>query len=284
MKKFVFICAIFLAGLLGYQQFRVSRAVRPPADVGLRLISLSPALTEILFELGSGDRLVGVTTYCVYPPEAQKKEKIGDFVNPNFEKILGLKPDLVFAERWSSSKIVSRLREAHLQVLEINSPRSLADIYQSILETGKAIQKETAARQIVTNMQERVEVIKSKAAQMKWHPDIYIEIDPPSWTVGRASYTSEAVELCGGRNIFNDVDRPSLQVSRETIIERNPDVILSFETPPSEYRGRAGWDRMKAVQRGRVIDNVGRNLLSHGNHRLVLGMEQLQARLLEMQE
>jgi len=129
-------------------------------------------------------------------------------------------------------------------------------------------------------MRQRIEVIKAKAAQMKWHPTIYIEIDLPSWTVGRRSYTNEAVELCGARNIFGDVDKPALQVSREAIIERNPDIILSFDSPPSEYRGRPGWERITAIRQNRVIDDVGRDLLSHGNHRLVLGMEQLQARLL----
>jgi iron complex transport system substrate-binding protein len=284
MKKFVIACSFLLVGLLAYQQFRWQRTAPAPAPAGQRLISLSPTLTEILFELGSGNQLVGVTTYCVYPPEALAKEKIGDFVNPNFEKILELKPDLILAERWSSSKIVPRLRESGLRIVEISSPRSIADIYQVIAQAGQALQKEAKANQIVDDMQRRIEVVKTKASQMRWHPRIYIEIDLPSWTVGRTSYTSEAIELCGAYNIFGEVERPALQVSRETIIERNPDVILSFDSPPSEYQRRPGWEKIKAIQLGRVIDDVGRNLLSHGNHRLVVGMEQLQAKLLEMEQ
>jgi iron complex transport system substrate-binding protein len=284
MKRFVLSGACLLIGLLGYQQFRHNREIRSLQPDSGRLISLSPTLTEILFELGSGDCLVGVTTYCVYPPEAQQREKIGDFVNPNFEKILGLKPDLVFAEQWSSSKIVPRLRASEIRVVEIPSPRSIADIYQVILETGRAVQQQAKAREIVDDMRRRVGHIELTAAKMEWHPDIYVEIDLPSWTVGRTSYTSEAIELCGGRNIFDDVEKPAMQVSREVVIERNPDVILSFDSPLAEYQARPGWEGIKAVQQGRVIDDVGRDLLSHGSHRLVVGMERLQERLLQMQK
>jgi iron complex transport system substrate-binding protein len=283
MKKFVIACSFLLLSLLAYQQFRLSQKGPIPASAGRRLISLSPTLTETLFELGSGDQLVGVTTYCDYPPDAQKKERIGDFVNPNLERIIELRPDLIFAERWSSSKIVSLLREAGLEVVELNSPRSIAEIYEMILQTGRSLNKEASARNVVDDMKGKIETIRAKAAKMAWHPAVYVEIDLPSWTVGRTSYTSEAIELCGARNIFGDIEKPALQVSRETVIERNPDVILSFGSPLSEYRERPGWGRIKAIQQGRVIHDVGRNLLSHGNHRLVVGMEQLQTRLLEMQ-
>jgi iron complex transport system substrate-binding protein len=283
VKKFIIACAVLLVGLLAYQQFRLSRTRRLAAPESQRIISLSPTMTEVLFELGVGDQIAGVTTYCVYPPEAQKKEKIGDFINPSFEKMLALKPDVIFAERWTSSKIVPRLRESGMRVVEINSPRSIAEIYQVILQVGQALQRESQAHQLVSDMQRRISVVKAKVPQMKWHPKIYIEIDPPSWTVGRTSYTNEAVELCGARNIFSDVEKPALQVSRETVIERNPDIILSFDSPPSEYQRRPGWERIKAIRQNRVIEDIGRNLLSHGNHRLVLGMEQLQARLLQMQ-
>src|SRR5262245_27825325 len=123
MRKFIVGCLLLLIVLLGYQQYRLSRTVEPPNKTGRRFISLSPTLTEILFELGAGAEVVAVTTYCVYPEEAKGKEKIGDFVNPNFEKIVGLKPDVVFAETWSTSKIASRLRASGLNVKEVKSSR-----------------------------------------------------------------------------------------------------------------------------------------------------------------
>jgi ABC-type Fe3+-hydroxamate transport system substrate-binding protein len=80
------------------------------------------------------------------------------------------------------------------------------------------------------------------------------------------------------------VDKPALQASKETIIERNPEVILTFDSNPEEFRLRPGWQKISAIQKGWVIADVGRNMLSHGNHRLVDGMEQLQSRLLELQQ
>lgn len=282
MRKFIVACLLLLLVLLGYQQYRLSRTSTAPNKASRRYISLSPTLTEILFELGAGRDLVAVTTYCIYPEEAKAKEKIGDFVNPNFEKIVGINPDVVFAETWSSSKIVSRLRSSGLKVTEIKSPRSVEEIYQAILQVGDGLGREDRASATVEAMKRRIQSIRTRAAGMKSHPSIYIEIDLPSWTVGRASYTSEAVEICGARNIFNDVDKPALQASKETIIERNPEVILTFDSNPDEIRLRPGWRKISAIQKGWVIGDVGRNMLSHGNHRLVDGMEQLQSRLLEL--
>ena len=282
MKKFVLACLSLLLVLLAYQQIRRNRMAPVPPNANLRIISLSPTLTEILFELGVGESMVGVTTYCVYPPEAQQKEKIGDFVNPNIEKMLSLQPDLIFAERWSSSKIVARLQEAGLNVVEVRSPHSIEEIYQVIHQVGQAVKKDDRARVIEADMRKRIDLIRAQAERMTYRPKIYIEIDLPSWTVGRNSYTSEAVTLCGARNIFEDVEKPALQVSNEVIIERNPDIILSFDAPATEYLQRPGWARVKAIQQRKIIDDVGRNLLSHGNHRLIAGMEQLQTRLLQM--
>jgi cobalamin transport system substrate-binding protein len=283
MRKFIVGCLLLLLGLLGYQQYRLSRTHKEANQGSQRFISLSPTLTEILFELGAGKDVVAVTTYCVYPEEAKAKEKIGDFVNPNFEKIVGLKPDVVFAETWSSSKIVSRIRGSGLKVTEVKSPHSVEEIYQAILQVGEGLGKESHAKATIEGMKRRIQVIRSRADQMKSHPSIYIEIDLPSWTVGRASYTSEAVEMCGAKNIFADVDKPALQASKETIIERNPDVILAFDSNPEEFRRRPGWQKISAIRKGWVIGDVGHNMLSHGNHRLVDGMEQLQTRLLELQ-
>jgi iron complex transport system substrate-binding protein len=270
MRKFIVGCLLLLLVLLGYQQYRLSRTHKEPNQASQRFISLSPTLTEILFELGAGKDLVAVTTYCVYPEEAKAKEKIGDFVNPNFEKIVGL-------------KIVARLRDSGLKVAEVKSPRSLEEIYEAMLQVGQGLGKESRANETVEGMKRRIQAIRARADQMKSHPSIYIEIDLPSWTVGRASYTSEAIEICGARNIFNDVDKPALQASKETIIERNPEVILTFDSNPEEFRLRPGWQKISAIQKGWVIADVGRNMLSHGNHRLVDGMEQLQSRLLELQ-
>src|SRR2546428_2979584 len=174
MRKFALGCLSLLLVLLAYQQIRRNRMAPVPPNANLRVISLSPTLTEILFELGVGESVVGVTTYCVYPPEAQKKEKIGDFINPNVEKMLVLKPDLIFAERWSSSKIVARLQQARLNVIEVISPRSIEEIYQVIHQVGQAVQKEERARAIEADMRKRIDLIRAQAETLGYRPKIYI--------------------------------------------------------------------------------------------------------------
>lgn len=281
MKKLIGAIAVILLAFLTIQYVR-SPTNGPTRQNHRRIVSLAPSLTEIVFELGAGEQLVGVTNYCTYPPEAQKKDRIGDFVTPNIEKIVSLKPDVVLAEQWTSTKIVSRLRGAGLRVLETLSPKSLAEIYQVIREVGTAVGKHDRVQALITEMQERVRAIEERGKRFPRRPTIYIEIDLPSWTVGRNSFINEAVYLCGARNVFEDVERPALQVSKEIVIERDPQMILSFEASAVEIGRRPGWNQVDAVRNGKIIHGFDQNLLAHGNHRLVDGMEDLQARLSEL--
>jgi iron complex transport system substrate-binding protein len=265
--------------LLIYQQVFLKRPVPQLPGTGVRIVSLSPTLTETLFELGEGEQIVGVTNYCTYPAAAQVKAKVGDLVNPDLEKILQLRPSVVFAERWSSTKIVNRLRSLNLNVVEVPSPSSIDEIYQLIETVGEGVGKIHRAQEIVANMRKRIEAVIQRAENFPWRPSIYIEIDLPTWTVGRTSYTHDAVTLCGVRNIFGDVNKPALLVSQEEIIHRNPDVILSFEATADQIRARPGWGAINAVRDGKIIDHFNRDLFSRGNFRLVQGMEEFQDRL-----
>ncbi|MFB3905468.1 MAG: ABC transporter substrate-binding protein [Acidobacteriota bacterium] len=260
-----------------------SRPAAPARESGRRIVSLAPNLTETLFALGAGDEVVGVTSYCNYPAEAQTREKVGDFINPSLEKIVSLRPDLILLEKWSSSRISRRLSQLDLRVVETISPASIQEVYQLIGQVGEAMGRQREARDLLARMQKRIEAARQKSSRFRYHPSVYVEIDPPSWTVGRRSYTSEAVAVAGGRNLFDDVDRPSLLVSKETVLEKNPDVILSFAAKAEDIKARPGWAEIKAVKQGRIIDDFNRDLLSRGTFRLVEGIEQLQERLEKMQ-
>ena len=279
MKKFVFASFLLLMGLLTYQQLVRKGTKSLLSGSGERIISLSPTLTELLFKLGEGERIVGVTKYCTYPPAAQSKEKVGDLVNPDLEKISQLRPDIVFAERWSSTRIVNRLKEFGIHVIEVPSPRSIDEISQLIQIVGKDVGNTAGAQQIVDDMQERIKGVARRAEHLRTRPSIYIEIDLPTWTVGRVSYIHEAITLCGARNIFGDVNKPALLAAQEAIIQRNPVVILSFEATADQIRQRPGWGAISAVRQGKIIDHFDRDLLSRGNQRLVEGMEKFQTRL-----
>jgi len=282
MKKFLAAILAILFYIFGTQYLRENPNSETEIQQSFRVVSLAPSFTETVFELGGGTQLVGVTTYCDFPLKAQEKEKIGGFVHPNIEKIVNLKPHLVLAESSTSSRTVPKLRHLGINVLETPSPESFVEIFENIRKVGEAIEKSDPANILIQKMKIQLENIKEKSSHMVRNPSIYIEIDLPSWTIGHKSFINEALVICGGRNIFADIEMPALQVSKETIIQRNPEIILSFEATAEEIRKRPGWSQIHAVQRGKIIDDIDRNLLSHGNHRLLEGMEKLQERLLKI--
>ena len=132
MKKFIALILILLVGLVTLQFIRKNSNSKTKSTKSPRIVSLAPSFTEIVFELEAGSQIVGVTTYCTYPPEAKSKKMIGDFVQPNFEMIASLTPDLVLAEHWTSSKTVPSLRRLGMTVLETPNPKSFEDIYTNI--------------------------------------------------------------------------------------------------------------------------------------------------------
>ena len=282
MKKFVGAVLLILLILFALQASRRAPSSQSVPQEDVRIVSLAPNLTEILFELGVGEQVVGVTKYFNESSQAQQKEEIGDFFNPNVEKIVSLKPSLVIAEHWPSSRTVPRLKEFGLPVLETFSPTSLEEIYLIIREVGKAVDRSQQAEALIQRMKERLRVVKERAVQLSNRPSVYIEVDLPTWTIGKKSFITEAFHLCGARNLFDDVEKRALQASKETIIARNPDIILTYTVSASLISQRPGWDQIKAVQNGRILDDFDRDLLSHGNHRLIEGMEKFQARILTM--
>jgi iron complex transport system substrate-binding protein len=283
MKRIVFAVAVAVAVLLALTFLRKGGAPEEAAGE-LRIVSLAPNLTETVFDLGCGNDLVGVTRFCNYPAAALTKTPVGDFVNPSLETILELRPTLVLFEKWSSSRIEGRLQQLGLRNQETISPASLNDIHALILQVGSALDRKGRAEELVAEMKRRTEAVSQRGRSLPSRPSVYIEIDPPSWTVGGASYTSEAVFLAGGRNIFEDVSKPAFQASKETILAQDPEVILSFRTRAEEIARRPGWASLRAVREGRIIDDFNGDMLSRGAFRIVEGMESLQQRLFELSE
>jgi len=272
--------ASLLVALIGGLAWFVLRGRPDPAPLDqdeIRIVSLSPTLTETVFDLGAGHLIVGVTSYCDYPAEALRIERIGDFINPNTEKIVSLRPTAVLAERWTSSRIVPKLSAMGLRVVETISPASIEEIDLLITQVGETLDRSAEAQRLIGQMHDRMAAIQRRAMRTGYRPSVYLEIDPPSWTVGRRSYTSQAIALAGGRNLFDDIEIASLLASKEEIVRRNPDLIIAFSARRSEVAARPGWGAIRAVQQGQIVDNFDRNLLSRGTFRLVQGIEQLAA-------
>ena len=202
-------------------------AAAPPQ----RIVSTAPSITELLYALGLGDSVVGVTRFCRYPPEAQSKPKIGDYTSPNLEAIAALKPDLVIVQT-NPVHLTDRLHALRLHVLEVDQ-EDIAAIYKSIHEVGAATGAEAAADRLARSIETNLAAIHDRVSSLPRVRMMFVIGRSPNRldglvVAGRASYLNEVIEMAGGENVFHDAVAPYPQVSLEEVIARNPDVIVDM--------------------------------------------------------
>lgn len=246
-----------------------------------RIISIAPSFTEILYALGAGPQIIATSNFCDYPPEALKTDKIGDVLNPNIEKIIRLKPDLVLCGAWKWT-LPEKLRAAGIEVLEIKDAENLNDSLQRVIMIGQKVGKETEAHAIVDQMKKDIEAIKARETGAR--RKVYIELDANQWTVGGSSYLNEVVEIVGLENIFVDRKEPYLMVTMESILMRQPDLIMSLNRTKEEYQNISAWQASPIVRGGKIIDRqaIDWNAITHQSPRLVQGIQILEAKVREI--
>lgn len=224
---------------------------RPPQ----RIVSLLPAATEILFEIGAGGDLVGRTRFDVHPPEASEVPSVGDGVRPSVELVVSRQPDLVVLFSGPDSRAASdALRRIGVPVLAVHH-NTLADLHLNIERLGRVTGRDSAAMQLSGRIRDGLSRIRRITRELPersvyydawWHPPI---------TIGGGSYLDSLMMLAGGRNVFGDLASPSPQVSLEAIAARDPEIILypvhrgAERTPIAD---RPGWEVLGAVREGRV--------------------------------
>jgi len=242
-----------------------------------RIVSIAPSFTEILYAIGAGSEVVGTTLYCDYPPEALKTVKIGDVLNPNVERIISLKPDLVLCGDWKWN-VPEKLRAAGITVLEIKDAQTLSEVFNRFLLIGEKVQRQKGAAVLVYSMKMQMEMIRKRGASRQKNT-VYMEIDAGNWTIGGTSYLNEILELLGARNVFMERPEAYLTVTMESIVARNPDLLLSLSRTKEEYEALSAWQAVPAVQNGNIIDKDRINWFSitHQGSRLVQGIEQLES-------
>ena len=251
----------------------------------IRIISLAPSTTEILFSLGLDDEIVGVTTFCNYPAQAVNKEKVGTFSQPDFEKILSLKPDIIFATGLEQASSVERLKQLRLKVY-VSDPSNMNELFASIEEIGKLIDKTEEAKNLIDKMNAKIEQIRTKArliAQDK-KQKVFIEIwHDPLMSAGKGSFVDELISLAGGINIAYDVPRAYSYFSAEQVIKHNPDTIILGYMDKKEsidrVRSRLGWGEIKAVKNNRIYNDINPDLFLRPGPRLVDGLKEIYNRL-----
>ena len=253
----------------------------------LRIISLAPSTTEILFALGLDKEIVGVSEFCNYPPKAIAKEKVGTFSQPNIEKILSLKPDIIFCTGLEQAPLAENLKKLKLNVI-ISDPSTINSLLVSIAEIGKLTNKEDQAVLLIKHMQESINEIKSLAAKIpqEKRQKVFIEIwHNPLNTAGKGSFINELIELAGGSNIAYDLKTAYGTFSPELVIKRNPDCIIlaymSKSNPRDELRARAGWNKISAIQHNRVYGDIDPDVLLRPGPRITEGLKEIYKKLYE---
>lgn len=236
-----------------------------------RVVCTAPSATEIVFAVGAGDLVVGVDQFSNYPPavaegkESGKIAVVGGYSTINVEKVVELKPDVVFMTPGVQEKFVKALDNLGVNVFVLWEG-SVGDIYRSILTVGLITDHFDEAVSLVQNISERISgahaaVIKYLNVTGQEPLRVYYELSLDYWTIGSGSFINDVIALAGGVNIFGNESMYYFQASPEAVIEADPDVIITtgmggWFGPPQEIINRIvsrpGWDNITAVREGRI--------------------------------
>ncbi len=244
-----------------------------------RIVSFAPSLTEMVYALGAGDRLVGVTSWCTFPPQARSKTVVGDFSNPNWERIVSLRPDLVILVAGERSPILSRLRALGIPAAAFRS-ESVDDVTSDAGTLGRLLGREAASDSLVALILSGLDSLRMQVAGVPPadRPRVFAEIsDRPLVTAGPGSFLGQLIELAGGTNVAGRVGEPYAAVDPETVVRGRPDVILVLHPDPSpdEVRRRLGWSSVPAVRNGRIVTGLDLDLVLRPGPRLAQAARKL---------
>ena len=255
----------FPATVTDFQNRSVTVPKRPD-----RIVSIGPSITEFLFALGAGPRVVGVDDFSDEPAAASQVEKVGG-IKVNFEKVVSLKPDLVLSVKFSDGTI-EKLAGAGLLVLVVD-PQSAGDVARTAILLGRAVGSdgETMARDI----QKRVDDVRTKTAAATTKPRVYHEIDASDptkiFTVGPGSYIQDLIGIAGGQNIAASATSAYPQLSAEEILRSDPEIIVlaaaDYSAKPEQVAARAGWSVIAAVKNKRIF-TIAPNLINRPGPRV----------------
>ena len=245
-----------------------------------RIVSLAPSNTEILYALGLGDRIMGVTKYCDYPAEAMEKPNVGGFSTPNIEEIVALSPDLVVAASRHEEEIIPQLEEKGLTVLALN-PKTLDSILEAITLIGSVTAPDEASK-LIASMESRIKAVTDRVSSLsdEEKPRVfYLTWHDPLKTSGAGSINNELIEKAGGRNIFTDVEGVQ-SIDLETLVSRDPQVMIAGigmgtgEDKTLQYLLEETRLQNTEAARNENIHGVDMDLTGRGGPRIVEGLEQ----------
>ena len=253
-----------------------------------RIVSFAPSNTELLFAIGAGDSVVGVTDFCNYPYDfsawidAGNMSSIGGYSITSAEPTVALEPDLILATS-QSADVATNLKNLGYNVLFIEG-HTIEEILQDILLVGRATYHNTEASALVTDMRSRIDAVVATVADAGT-PKVYYELwNEPLMSAGPDTFIDEAIALAGGVNIFNDATTSWPVVSAEAVIEKNPDVIIfgevymsgNFGETKDSIKTRPGWDIISAVENDDLYD-INDDIINRNGPRVADAIELIAA-------
>lgn len=250
----------------------LGRRVKIPAPIE-RAVSLAPNLTEIIFSVGAGDKLVGVTTFCNYPEEAKNINKIGDTMSPNIENIIALKPQIVFVSTASQIENFTKTLDELGIVYFVTNPNDLEGIYKSIHTIGEIFDKDETSHALIDNLKNRVAAVEAKTKETALIKT-FVQIDKESlYTIGKESFITDLIARAGGISATADVETAYPKLSKETAFALNPEAIILSESPDNQAPNDA-FKNSPAARNGKVF-KISADLLSRPGPRIVDALEQI---------
>jgi len=267
-----------LRDALGYE-FILGRAPQ-------RIISLAPNLTEILFALGSGDKIVGLTRFCNYPPQAARIEKVGGILDPSLEKITALQPDLILAFRGTPLEVLNKLRSSGLPLFVFDEGEKVTELFSLIKTIGLITRNEDKAKGLLLNLESRLKEVQKRIQTTRSRPRVFITLASPGlWTCGRQSFLHDLIELAGGENVAAFESRRWFTLKIEDLLLSSPEIIVILAPDSRTYEAKRDYflkeeslKNVAAIKAGRFAW-LNEDEASRFGPRLIKALEEL-ARLL----
>ena len=218
-----------------------------------RIVSLNPSTTELLFAIGAGPRLVGRTSYDVFPDSVRAVPDLGQGLRPNVEAVLAAKPDLVILYASNDNRDAARrLRAAGVQTVAYKADR-IADFVRVTAAMGRLTGDTARASRTIDSVQATIARVRAATANLA-RPRVFWPFwEAPLLSVGGGSFINELIDIAGGVNVFGDLPEPSPAVTFEELFKRDPDVILTGDKTKAKFLGDARWRTLRAVRDGRIL-------------------------------
>lgn len=220
------------------------------------IVSTAPSNTEIIFALGSGDKLVGASEFDNYPEEAKKIERMSNAMSINTEAIIGMNPDVVIAYK-DGPEGLKQIEGAGIPVFVIDSAITIDDVYGNIEQIAAVLGTEKKGTAVVEGIRQQIAAVQEKTAAVKDTKEVYFEVSPSPdiYTSGAATFQDEILSAAGIGNVFSDQEG-WVKISEEEIINRNPAYIMTTvdftDDPIAEIKNRPSWNSIQAVKEDHV--------------------------------